>query len=58
MGEGGKDNCYRLSDGGFGGKYRLFSFHNEDGDGLCASHGLGDLPNFEIKNFQYLLSNA
>ena len=35
-----------------GGKYRPFSFRHEDGDGLCAGRGLGELPNFEIKYFQ------
>ena len=41
-----------FSDGGFGGKYRPFSFRNEDGNGLCAGRGLGELPKFEIKYFQ------
>ena len=35
-----------------GGKYRPFSFRDEDGDGSCAGRGLGKLPNFEIKYFQ------
>ena len=41
-----------------GGEYRPFSFHDEDVNGLCAGCGLGELPKFEIRYFQYPLSNA
>ena len=51
-GEGVEGGGVSLSDGGFGGEYRPFSFHDEDGNGSCAGHVLGDLPNFEIIYFQ------
>ena len=43
---------YQFSDGGFGGKYRPFLFHDKDGDGLCAGRGLGEFPNLEMNYFQ------
>ena len=55
VGEGGGVS---FSDGGFGGEYRPFSFRDEDVDGSCAGCGLGELPKFEIRYFQYQLSNA
>ena len=52
VGEVGEGGGVSFSDGGFGGKYRPFSFRDEDGDVSCAGRGLGELPNFKIKYFQ------
>ena len=41
-----------------GGEYRPFQFHDEDVNGSCADCGLGELPKFDIRYFQYPLSNA
>ena len=57
-GEGGEVGGVSFSDGEFGGEYRPFSFRDEDVDGSCAGCGLGELSNFEIRYFQYPLSNA
>ena len=57
-GEGGEGGGVSFSDGEFGEEYRLFSFRNKDVDGSCAGCGLGELPKFGIRYFQYPLSNA
>ena len=57
-GEGGEGGGVLFSDVGFGGEYRPFSFRDKDVDGSFAGCGLGELPKFEIRYFQYPLSNA
>ena len=57
-GEGREGGGVSFSDGGFGGEYRPFSFHDEDVNGSCAGCGLGELPKFDIRYFQYPFSNA
>ena len=57
-GEGGEGGGVSFLDGELGGEYRPFSFHDEDVDGSCAGCGLGELPKFAIRYFQYPLYNA
>ena len=57
-GEGGEGGGVSFSDGEFGGESLPFLFRDEDVDGSCAGCGLGELPKFAIRYFQYPLSNA
>ena len=51
--EGGEGGGVSFSDGEFGGEYRPFLFCDEDVDGSCVGCGLGELPKFAIRYFQY-----
>ena len=56
--ERGEGGGVSFSDGEFGGEYCPFLFCDEDVDGSYVGCGLGELPKFAIRYFQYPLSNA